>query len=225
MIANGSSTGKSFDFNSLGIINGIIDEAIQAPFHPIMVNNNTYEIKAVNDTVYIYMNFACYIYNGCLDQYSYCQYTNRTSLSDYAICTEAENMCRDNVESPHCEYSRRGVYDIRHPYEDPIPPNYFIEYLNQGYVQEAIGVNLNYTDANDEVYYAFQNTGDFVWPVFLEDLEMILNSSVRVSLIYGDADYICNWFGGQAVSLAAQYQHSDQFAKAGYVPMVVDGVE
>lgn len=48
---------------------------------------------------------------------------------------------------------------------------------------------------------------------------------MRVSLIYGDADYICNWFGGEAVSLAAQYTHTAEFNAAGYVPMVVDGVE
>ena len=225
LVANKTIKGKVLDFNSLGIINGIIDEYVQAPFYPVMANNNTYGIKAVNDTVYNYMNFACYMDNGCLQQFQLCMETNRTTLSDYAICTEAEDMCRDNVESPYYFYGGRGVYDIRHPYQDPTPPTYFVDYLNLASVQQAIGVDTNYTDANDEVYYAFQETGDFVWPVFIEDLEMILNSSVRVSLIYGDADYICNWFGGEAVSLAAQYTDSAEFAATGYVPMVVDGVE
>ena len=121
-IANGSAKGKFFDFNSLGIINGIIDEYIQAPYYPVMANNNTYGIKAVNDTVYDYMNFACNMNNGCLQQIQFCYSTNRTSLSDYAICTEAEDMCRDNVESPYYYYSGRGVYDIRHPFVDPTPP-------------------------------------------------------------------------------------------------------
>lgn len=57
--------------------------------------------------------------------------------------------------------------------------------------QEALGVSTNYTSySNTEIYYAFQQTGDFVYPNFLADLEEILNSGVRVSLIYGDADYI-----------------------------------
>lgn len=89
----------------------------------------------------------------------------------------------------------------------------------------ALGVDVNYTQSNNEVYFAFQQTGDFVWPNFLEDLEDILSRPVRVALIYGDADYICNWFGGEAISLAAKYKHSKQFQKAGYEPFLVDGVE
>lgn len=66
-------------------------------------------------------------------------------------------------------------------------------------MQSALGVNLNYTDANNDIYWQFQSTGDFIYGNFLEDLEMILDNGVRVSLYYGDADYICNWFGGQAI--------------------------
>ena len=54
---------------------------------------------------------------------------------------------------------------------------------------------------------------------------MILDNSVRVALYHGDADYICNWFGGQAVSLAVNYTDREEFANAGYAPFVVDGYE
>jgi carboxypeptidase C (cathepsin A) len=115
---------------------------------------------------------------------------------------------------------------VRHPYDDPTPPSYFLDFLNLESTQEILGVDTNYTGfSNYEVYYAFQQTGDFVYPNFIQDLEHILNNSVRVSLIYGDADYICNWFGGEAISLAAQYTHTEEFNAAGYVPMVVDGVQ
>jgi carboxypeptidase D len=100
-----------------------------------------------------------------------------------------------------------------------------LDYLAKDSVLNAIGVDLNYTQSNYEVYFAFQQTGDFVWPNFLEDLEDILSRPVRVALIYGDADYICNWFGGQAISLAAKYKHSKKFQAAGYAPFLVDGVE
>ena len=109
--------------------------------------------------------------------------------------------------------------------KDPTPPGYYSKYLERDDIMNALGVKINYTQSNQEIYYAFQQTGDFVWPNFLSDLEHLLSLPIRVSLIYGDADYICNWFGGEAVSEAIEYPHAKQFRKAGYVPMVVDGVE
>jgi carboxypeptidase C (cathepsin A) len=118
------------------------------------------------------------------------------------------------------------VYDIRHPYEDPTPPDYFVDYLNQASVQDALGVNINYTHTySDFVSRGFARTGDFVYRRFQDDLERILDNDVRVALIYGDADYICNWFGGEAASLALQYKHSKEFQNSGYTPFVVDGTE
>ncbi|KAF7877479.1 hypothetical protein EAF04_001156 [Stromatinia cepivora] len=225
-IANGTITGVQLEFNTLGVINGIIDEYIQAPFYPEFAVNNTYGIKAYNDTVYNFAKFALNMGNGCLDQIGFCRYLNLTSLADKAICTKAANICRDTVEGVYYTFGERGTYDIRHPSADPTPPNYFIDFLNLASTQNALGVNLNYSQAfNSDVYYAFQQTGDFVYPTFMEDLEYLLEKDVRVSLIYGDADYICNWFGGEAISLAAKYTHSAEFAAAGYAPFMVDGTE
>jgi len=129
------------------------------------------------------------------------------------------------VESAYYVYGGRGVYDIRHPYSDPTPADYFAEYLNKPEVQNALGVNLNYTTANEWVYWAFQQTGDFIYDSFIADLEMLLDQGVRVGLFYGDADYICNWYGGEAISKNINYTHQAEFNAAGYEPFVVDGVE
>ncbi|TGO56392.1 hypothetical protein BCON_0078g00070 [Botryotinia convoluta] len=210
-IANGTIAGIQLDFNTLGVGNGIIDEYIQAPFYPEFAVNNTYGIKAYNDTVYNFAKFALNMDNGCLDQIGFCRATNLTTAAEQAICTEAENLCRDTVEGVFYTYGGRGAYDIRHPYDDPTPPTYFLDYLNLASTQNALGVNLNYSeDANSEVYYAFQQTGDFVYPTFLEDLEYLLAN---------------DWFGGEAISLAANYTHSAEFAAAGYAPFIVDGTE
>ena len=225
MIGKGIKKGTHLIMNSLGIGNGIINERIQAPYYPEFAVHNTYGIQAYNDTVYNYAKFAYYMDNGCRDQIDLCDQTDQSTLSGKAVCTEAADMCRDNVESPYYFYGHRGVYDIRHPYDDPTPPPYFEDYLNLAHVQQAIGVDLNYTDANDDTYYAFQQTGDFVYQSLLQDLTDIVNSGVRVALFYGDADYICNWFGGQAVSLQFNYTHAEQFRAAGYAPMMVGGKE
>lgn len=43
-------------------------------------------------------------------------------------------------------------------------------------------------------------------------------------LIRGSS-YICNWFGGQAISLQINYTNSAEFRASSYVPFVVDGTE
>lgn len=191
LIKNGSANGTALEMNSLLIINGIIDEYIQVPYYPEFAVNNTYNITAYNQSIYDYTQIALNMPNGCLQQIEYCYLTNQSTLVGQAVCAEAANMCRDNVEGVYYAFGGRGVYDIRHPYDDPTPADYFVDFLNLASTQEALGVDTNYTlDANTNIYYAFQQTGDFVYPNFLEDLEQILNSGVRVSLVYGDADYI-----------------------------------
>jgi carboxypeptidase D len=98
-------------------------------------------------------------------------------------------------------------------------------YFNLPSVQNSLGVNLNYTPGNNEVYYAFQAAGDPVYPNQIPALEDLLNKDVRVILYAGDADYICNWFGGEAVSLKLNYTHAKEFAQAGYAPFLINGTE
>ncbi|EMD87377.1 hypothetical protein COCC4DRAFT_22114 [Bipolaris maydis ATCC 48331] len=240
-IQNGSIPGYEVTFNSLSMINAIIDAEVQEEYYPEFAVNNTYGIKAYNDTVYSYAKFANNMFGGCLYQIGLCRIaaggngsyydpTARITTADLlpavkSVCSEAENMCRDNVEGPYYYYSGRGTYDIRHPTADPTPPDNFVSYLNDPKVQAALGVTVNYTESNTGIYVAFQNSGDYVFPNYRIDLEYLLNHDVRVSLAYGDADYICNWFGGQAISLALKYTHSQQFRAAGYEPMTVDGTE
>ena len=226
MIKNGTTNGTELIFDTLGIGNGIFDLYTQAAYYPEFTQYNTYGIQLVNETVYNYMKFATYMPDiGCLAQVEACRQANRSTTVGQLYCQQATDQCRTNVEEPYYEFGDRGVYDIRHPYDDPTPPPYFNDYLNLAPVQNALGVNLNYTQSNAEVSYAFSNTGDFAYPNFIEDLQMVLNNSVRVALFYGDADYICNWFGGEAVSLAVNYTHKAEFAAAGYTPFLVDGTE
>ena len=111
LIANGSASGTPLIFDTLGIGNGIISESIQAPYYPEFAVNNTYGIKAVNDTVYEYMKFACYMIGGCLDLCSQCEQVNRSTNVGQQVCFQATDQCRTNVESPYYMYSGRGVYE------------------------------------------------------------------------------------------------------------------
>ena len=111
MIANGTANGTQLLFDTLGIGNGIFDAGVQAPWYPEFAVNNTYGIKAVNDTVYEYMKFACYMTGGCLDLVTECQLANRSTDIGMQSCLEAANQCRNNVEEPYYRYSGRGTYE------------------------------------------------------------------------------------------------------------------
>lgn len=140
LIQNGSSSGIPLSFDSLTIINGIINEYIQVPYYPEFALHNTYGIQLYNQTIYDYTQIALNMPGGCLQQIEYCYQVDTTTLSGQAVCTEAADMCRDNVEGLYYNFGDRGVYDIRHPYDDPTPPSYFVDYLNQASIQQAIGV-------------------------------------------------------------------------------------
>lgn len=82
-------------------------------------------------------------------------------------------------------------------------------------------MDLNYTSSN-LIYSAFTLSGDFAVG-YLKDLEKILELDIQVALVYGDADFICNWAGGEALSLAADWTGAKDFHDAGYTNLLVDG--
>lgn len=92
--------------------------------------------------VYNFAKFALNMGNGCLDQIGFCRATNLTTAVEQAICTEAENICRDTVEGVFYTYGERGAYDIRHPYGSlahfhTLPSFFFMRFKND------IGIKLS----------------------------------------------------------------------------------
>ncbi|KAH8652102.1 carboxypeptidase 2 [Xylariales sp. PMI_506] len=229
LIESGDAPGVKLSLHTLGVINGIINEQIQAPYYPEFAYNNQYGIKAYNETIYNFAKMAFSIPGGCADYLAYCAGSDLSTPDGLSSCAQATAVCRSLVEGPYEFLSGRSAYDIRQNASSvAVPPEYWIDYLNTAFVQNAIGVDLNYTDytfESQQVGTGFDYSGDFVYNSILADLEDLLNAGVRVALIYGDADYICNWFGGEAVSLNVNYTHSAEFAASGYTPFVVDGTE
>ena len=54
----------------------------------------------------------------------------------------------------------------------------------------------------------------------LQDIEHLLDSGVKISLMYGDRDYACNWIGGEEASLHVK-SSSNAFRNAGYAPIAI----
>lgn len=87
-------------------------------------------------------------------------------------------------------------------------------YLTQQWVQRALGVPINYTALSPAVGQGFDATGDFSTSGQLGALAYLLDSGVKVSLVYGDRDFAGNWLGGERASLAVPHAAADTFRAA-----------
>ncbi len=218
---------------SLGIWNGCVDDLIQGPFYPVMANNNSFGYTAINPTRATLANASFYSSGGCQDSINACRAAiaaqdpgNNGNVSAVnALCAQAQTTCVDNVVSPYGD-SRRSYYDIGHTLPDSFPPSTYIEYLNTPSVQSAIGTPINYTETDYQVVSAFQSTGDYERYNLVPQIAKLLNSGVRVGFVYGDRDYICNWYGGEAIALSVaantSVNYATRFPAAGYAPIIVN---
>ncbi|KAL8961222.1 MAG: hypothetical protein Q9193_002194, partial [Seirophora villosa] len=216
---------------SLGVMQGCVDDLIQAKFYPIFANNNTYGIKALSLVDQQNAASSYLSANGCQQQVQSCR--NAVSARDpnnegdmdsvNQICKNAQISCYQTVLGPYAK-SGRSVYDIAQLVPSPFPPSTYLEYLNTAEFQSGIGVALNYTESNSAINNAFVETGDYERGDQISQLAYLLSLGVRVALVYGDRDYICNWLGGEAVSfsIAAQSPAYVPFYSAGYADIVVN---
>ncbi|KAF2136735.1 uncharacterized protein K452DRAFT_279562 [Aplosporella prunicola CBS 121167] len=218
--------------SSLGILNGLVDLLVQSPYYAHFAYNNTYGIKAIDTTT---MLNAIYQYSqpgGCEQSTKVCRSESEMfdpeGEADNNIvnlaCSKAVIECR-SLMNPYGNYNH-SFYDIRQPLPDPLPSGNYQEYLNYASVQKSIGAQVNYTQSSDEILQLFAtDSGDEARGTQLADLRSLLELNVRVAFIYGDADFICNWLGGEAVSLALAASvpaYTTKFPAAGYADIIVN---
>ncbi|KAJ6155619.1 hypothetical protein N7470_006185 [Penicillium chermesinum] len=195
-----------------------------------MAYNNTYNLETINKTVYNRAMDSWSRAGGCKDLIQNCRtlaaegdpqmYGNNETVNK--ACNKANDICSNQVEGAYVNYAGRGYYDITHTDPDPFPPNYFLGYLSQNWVQGALGVPVNFTQSSDGVYNGFSATGDYPRADvhgYLEDIAYVLDAGIKVALVYGDRDYACNWIGGEDVSLAVEHAAASAFRAAGYAPV------
>lgn len=224
--------------STVGIVNGCVDDLIQAPYYPQMANNNTYGLQAIPPIRAQMANDTFYAPGGCQESIIKCRDSknrldadgNGDSKETNSLCSKAQSICSSGVMGPYTE-SDRSFYDIAQKLPDTFPSYAYLEYLNTGSFLEAIGSPVNYTDSSDAVGREFLETGDMARESMIPELAGLLADGVRVAFVYGDRDYICNWLGGEAVSLAVAAEAPEGFAasdyavhfpEAGYAPIVTN---
>ncbi|KAG5919007.1 hypothetical protein E4U42_006633 [Claviceps africana] len=207
--------------DTLGIINGYLDTVIQEEASIIFLHHNLMDRFTRK--------------GGCRDQLIQCQ----KELQDQGFDTNAVNMAQE-IPSKVClnltdactgtgeavfETIDRARFDISHPKHDAFPPPYMHGYLTHDKTLRAIGSPVNFTSFSTAVSKGFLSTLDVVHGGFLDAVGYLLDSGVKVHMMYGDRDFACNWIGGENASLAIPYARAEDFGKAGYVPMMTSAGE
>ncbi|MCJ1465486.1 hypothetical protein MMC07_004104 [Pseudocyphellaria aurata] len=233
LIKSGSIPRKGLEIRltSLGIMQGCVDDLVQGRFYPIFANNNTYGVQALSlvdqqaaASSYLSQDGCQQLIQSCRTAVASMDPENEGDMASVnQQCQTAQVSCNNNLIGPY-EKSGRNVYDITQKTPDPFPPSTYLEYLNLADVQAAIGAAVNYTETNRAVVDAFAQTGDYERGDQISQMGSLLSMGVRVALIYGDRDFICNWVGGEAVSfsIAAQSPNHSPFYSAGYASIVVN---
>jgi len=209
--ANLPKNAMEIHLESLLIGNGWYDPLLQyqAYYNYTVFPGNTYDYAPFNKSVAELMYDSLYGKGNCTDGIKNCYATG-----DNEICSKADIFCATYVESVLDNVPGRDEYDIRELQPDPFPYTFYVAYLNTPKLQKAIGAFTNFTQYDGEVGATFGTTGDDG----REDgtiaaSRALIKAGVYVVHYVGDADYNCNWLGGQAV--AAEID-APGFASAGY---------
>ncbi|GKT76086.1 serine carboxypeptidase [Colletotrichum tofieldiae] len=247
LIQNGSSSEQNAQFihlDTLGIVNGLIDLAIQGETWISFPYNNTYGLQVFNQSIHDQLMHNWTRPDGCKDRILDCQKALKEHGPLLAMGTKKNvtEICGQSFEE--CGFSAvglyqtipdgKGWYDIGHDKHDPFPAPHLYGYLTEGDVLSSLGVPVNYSESSGAVGKGFSQTfdehyaeaiTDMILGGFGESIGYLLDNGVKVHLMYGDRDYACNWVGGEKASLAIPYNRSIDFANAGYAPLITpDGV-
>ncbi|KAI9730445.1 MAG: hypothetical protein M1818_008140 [Claussenomyces sp. TS43310] len=215
-IDQGTVTGEKLDLIALGINNGWYDAELQEKAYVDFSYNNTYKSLISKSDYESYLDTYS---NDCLPALQTC-----ASSGSNSDCENADNSCYQDIEGPLSETADFDVYDIREPSNDPYPPATYSSYLAKASVTKAIGAKATYTECPDAPYNKFATTGDNSRS-FLSELSAVVKSGVQTLIWAGDADWICNWFGGQAAAEAINFSGQPTFKAAALAPYNVNGTQ
>ncbi|KAM5351004.1 hypothetical protein ACJ41O_003727 [Fusarium nematophilum] len=216
---------------TLGLDEPAIDVRAMAKGYPLFGHNNTYGIEIFDKETYEELvalieapDEGCYALvdqcRGLVAEGDPERYGNNQTVNE--ACVLATKVCFGDVQGAYGAISDRSPFDVTHSNITMYPWSYMDNFLNQAWVQEELGVPLNFTSDWGLITQVFLGeTGD---PMVgsLTTLEKVIEGGVNVALAYGDRDYRCPWYGGENASLSMDFPSSSSFRSAGYAPIITN---
>ncbi|KAJ3217562.1 hypothetical protein HDU67_007634 [Dinochytrium kinnereticum] len=199
---------QKINLASLAIGNGMTDPAVQYEYYSKFACGNSYgpvldqaECDGMASRYPFCRNLidACYKYEGTFS------------------CVPGGIYCNNAMIGPF-QKTGLNIYDIRRKCDPSNSLCYSIlsdieSYLNRPDVQLVLGVDRSYTGCNMQVNQKFFMAGDWMRP-YVNLIPGILEEGVKILIYAGDSDYICNWMGNQAWTLALEWEGKEGFNEA-----------
>ncbi|THH27354.1 hypothetical protein EUX98_g6827 [Antrodiella citrinella] len=212
-IAKGTVSGVPINLKVLGVGDGLTDPLSQYPGYISYAASNSYH-PLVSNSVIQRANTSWTQSGGCKAQITSCYATNSTST-----CSKAQSFCNNDILSPLA--GNYDVYYVLAQNPDPYPPD-LTSYLTNESLMSSIGAEVTWQESSDTVYNNFANTGDWMTNS-RPNLETVINAGVRTIIYDGDADYILNFHGVEAMVNNLQTQFSAEFQQEQFANFTVKG--
>ncbi|KAG8847808.1 hypothetical protein FRB96_001396 [Tulasnella sp. 330] len=213
----GSLKGEAITVSALMLNGGWIDPIAQYTSYPEFAAHPPGYTSFISKETFQLATAGLRGSDGCLDSLKECNAGGSDS-----ICAFAYSYCTEFVFNP--ALGDRDPYDIRSKKNDPLPPPWHIDYLHQPNIQKAIGAEVKYLECSISVVFDnFVNAGDFT-RTLLPQLGALADSKLKILVWYGDADYICNWVGGLALTREMEWYGKHRFGKAHFKDVKISGV-
>jgi cathepsin A (carboxypeptidase C) len=205
--ANVEGTVK-INLKGVGVGNGLTDPLIQYGYYPQMAMNNTYDIKCVSEETYSHM----------VDRLPFCQKLIAACQGNTSLCMPADDYCNLAETTP---YYRTGLnpYDIRKPCGDSDLCYDFSNldiFLNLDSTREALHISEKvdkWVACNTAVDLAI---APYDWMKnFQSTIAPMVEGGVRVLIYAGDTDFICNWMGNKAWTMAIAWDGREEYHATG----------
>ncbi|KAF8500344.1 alpha/beta-hydrolase [Russula emetica] len=212
-IRKGSVKGEIINLKILGIGNGLTDPLSQYPGYIQYAQSNPYH-PLVNSSVIAAADTAWSQTGGCRDQILACN----NGGSD-TVCSAAQSFCDTRILEPLA--GDWDVYYVPAANRDPYPPR-LGPYLHSAAVTSKIGSQSTWVESNIDIYDQFAATGDWIRSS-RPNLEAVINADVRTVIYDGDADYIVNYMGVEAMVASLTTKLSAEFASQNFATYTVNG--
>ncbi|KAI9251343.1 prepro-carboxypeptidase Z [Phascolomyces articulosus] len=153
----------------------------------------------------------------CAPLLKQCSATN--SVED---CHKARNICVQ-IERLF-DATGQSSTDVRIPSVQDTPPQTYARFLNLPSTRKHIGANALYTECKASVRIPFLETGDNARKTS-PSITFLLNQGIRVLVFVGDVDYLCNWYGNNALFNALPWYHADHYRAQSLKPWMLNSRE